>query len=154
MKKKLIYIFFEIPVFMAAGVGLFQVVHLLFSPDGMMPIFFIWIGLLGGLLIWKLELNTIKKIPMYVEFKYVKFYIYVSTFIAYTLSIVGILSCIRYMLGYNVGIIEFVPELLSWKLLIILLPYAAAWDTSAEVLINDAKEHATQNDLAEGKNYA
>lgn len=137
MKRTLINIFFEIPVYMTAGLGLISVVHLLFSLYDTLSMFLIVTGLLLGLLMWKAETASMKNITFGGNITYLKIYVYAHTLIIYILSMFGILELIFFFLGYPEIIFS---EIISWKWLLILLPYLAAWDTTAELLISDAKK--------------
>ncbi len=137
MKRTLINIFFEIPVYMTAGLGLITGTHLLFDLYTTLPTFLLISGLLLGLLIWKVETNSMRKLTFGGNITYLKVYVYIHTLVIYVLSILGLLELITYLLGYSA--IPF-GELISWKWLIILLPYIAAWDTTAEMYINDARK--------------
>lgn len=138
MKRTLINIFFEVPVYMTAGLGLVSGVHIIMSYYETLPTFLLVLGLAFGLLIWKIEINSIKKISFGGNMKYIKTYIYIHTFIIYILSIIGVLELIYFFLGYPD--LTF-GDLISWKLVFILLPYLAAWDTTAELLISDVKKN-------------
>lgn len=122
---------------MTAGLGLISVVHLLFSSYATLPTFLIVAGLLLGLLIWKIETNSIKKMTFGGNITYLKVYVYLHTLVIYALSIFGLLELIYFFLGYpNIPL----SDLVSWKWLLILLPYLAAWVTTAELLISDARK--------------
>lgn len=141
MKKKLIRIFFDIPIAMTAGVGLFKLVHQIFSPSEPMPSLFILLGLFLGLLIYKIERETIIAISKQLKFSFVKLYIYMFSFFIYVASFFGILEVINYFLvAPNLGF----DDLISWKLLLVLLPFVASWLSTVDMLIDESKESAKQ----------
>jgi hypothetical protein len=141
MKKKIIALFFEIPVFMTAGLGIVSGVHQILGFYSTLPLTIIILGLALGLGIRWIEVRSIKNMDFGENVNLLKVYVYLSTFLIYVLSILGLLELIYLFLGKpEVSVFES----FTWKWILVLVPYLVAWDTTAEMYIKEAMETANQ----------
>lgn len=126
--------------YMVAGVGLLSLLNLIFKGYSEVPALLVMIGLGLGLLMWWKETKTMKEMDFGGNIKALKFYVYLFLLFVYVLGIFGFVEVFSLIFGQSS--IEFYESLsFEWKWLIILLPYFAGWDTSAELIIEDAMKN-------------
>lgn len=135
MKRKWIK-FFDIPLYMAAGVGLFSVLNLIFEGYSEVPALFVMIGLGLGLLMYWRETKAMKEMNFGGNIKALKFYVYLFLFFVHVLAIFGYIELFSLIFGQP-SIEVYKSLTLEWEWLI-LIPYFAGWNTSAEMIIEDA----------------
>ena len=129
MKKWLINIIFEMPFYMAAGLGFIKIPQIVFSLGENVPLFLLIPGLLFGLLIWKLKIKMIKKFAETSSPKQLNLYIYLSTAIIYISAFFGIVELVRYFLGHPPIIYA---ELLDWEFIVVLVLYVVGWHSKVD----------------------
>lgn len=125
---------------MVAGVGLFSLLNLIFKGYSEVPALLVMIGLGMGLLMWWRETKVMREMDFGGNVKALKFYIYMFTLFVYVLAIFGWVEVFSLIFGQS-SIEVYKSLTFSWKWLIILLFYIASWDTSAEMIIEDAMKN-------------
>lgn len=135
MKRKWTVIF-DIPRYMAAGVGLISSLNLIFKGYTEVPALLVMSGLGLGLLMWWKETKEINGMDFGGNIKALKFYIYLFYLFVYVLALFGLIEI--FSLIFDRPSIEVYKSLtFSWKWGIVLLVYFVAWNSSAERFIGD-----------------
>lgn len=135
MKRKWTVIF-DIPRYMAAGVGLISSLNLILKGYTEVPALLVMSGLGLGLLMWWKETKEINGMDFGGNIKALKFYIYLFYLFVYVLALFGLIEI--FSLIFDRPSIEVYKSLtFSWKWGIVLLVYFVAWNSSAERFIGD-----------------
>ena len=137
--------FFDIPIYMVAGVGLLSLVNLIFKEYSELPILLVMIGLGLGLLMWWRETKVMKEMDFGGNIKALKFYVYLFQLVVYVTAFFGFVELFSLYFGqsslevYESEILSWKSYTFSWEWIFWPLIYILGWQASAEKIIEEAK---------------
>lgn len=138
--------FFGIPVFMCAGVGIMKLCQLALYSSTVVSSPLTLIGILLGVLLWKTERKAVSKFAETRIPAKIYTFIYLSAALIFMISFIGLLEIIGIVRGY--ARIQYL-DLINWKLLPALIPYFVAWLSAVGFLKSEADKQVRSSSQTE-----